>query len=222
MSHSRKLAAIMFTDIAGYTRLMQESEDRANQLRERHRQVFEHFHNLYQGNVLQYYGDGTLSIFDSCVEAVRCAIDLQRELRKTPAVPLRIGIHLGDIVLAQNDVYGDGVSVASRVESLGVPGAVLISGEVRRQIKNQEVETVSMGRFEMKNVEMPVEVFAVKASGILVPKPKNLKGQPAFSEVVGARYWIEGYFFREGDSLTVKSHLTNGLTGDVVRNFPDI
>ena len=174
---TRRLAAIMFTDIAGYTRLMQESEARANQLRQRHREVFEHHHGQYRGEILQYYGDGTLSIFDSCVDAVQCAIAMQQDLQSEPAVPLRIGIHLGDIVKSENDIYGDGVNLAARVESLGVPHAVLISEDVRKQVKNHEIDTVSMGLFEMKNVQKPMEVFAVQAEGVIVPVLKSLQGK---------------------------------------------
>ena len=174
---TRRLAAIMFTDIAGYTRLMQESEARASQIRNRHREAFEYFHEQFKGQILQYYGDGTLSIFDSCVDAVKCAIAIQQELQKPPSVPLRIGIHLGDIVKTETDIYGDGVNVASRVESLGIPKTVLISDEVLKQIKNQEIDTVSMGRFTMKNVAAPMEVFAIKASGLILPKARQIQGK---------------------------------------------
>ena len=142
----RRLAAIMFTDIAGYTRLMQESEAQANVLRQRHRAVFERYHEQFNGEILQYYGDGTLSIFDSCVDALNCAVDIQKELQKTPKVPLRIGIHLGDIVKSESDVYGDGVNVAARVESLGVPFAILISKDVKKQVKNHDIEVNGSAR----------------------------------------------------------------------------
>ena len=184
----RRLAAIMFTDIAGYTRIMQESEARASQLRQRHRAVFERYHEQFNGEILQYYGDGTLSIFDSCVDALNCAVDIQQELQKPPKVPLRIGIHLGDIVRTESDVYGDGVNIAARVESLGIPYAVLISDDVRKQVKNHEIEVVSMGHFEMKNVTEPLEVFAVKASGVIVPNAVELQGKAKRLEVTGQ--WI--------------------------------
>ena len=192
---TRRLAAIMFTDIAGYTKLMEKSEVRATQARERHREAFKHSHGQYHGKIIQYFGDGTLSVFDSCVEAVRCAIAIQQELQKAPIVPVRIGIHLGDIALLENDVLGNGVNIASRVESLSIPGAVLISDEVRKQIRNHEFETVSMGQFEMKNVTMPMEVFAVKASGLLIPKPEKIQGKAKRIEKVpsppiSARQWI--------------------------------
>ena len=189
---TRRLAAIMFTDIAGYTRLMQESEARANQLRQRHREVFEHYHRQFNGEILQYYGDGTLSIFDSCVEGVQCAIAMQRELQNEPTVPLRIGIHLGDIVKSDSDIYGDGVNLAARVESLGVPHAVLISEDVQKQVKNHEIDTVSMGLFEMKNVQKPMEVFAVQDEGLIIPEIKALQGKAKRVKPISSKpKWIK-------------------------------
>lgn len=174
---TRRLAAIMFTDIAGYTRLMQESEAHANQIRERHREVFQRCHGQFNGEILQYYGDGTLSIFDSCVDAVRCAVRMQQALQETPVVPLRIGIHLGDVIRTDSDVFGDGVNVAARVENLSVPHAILISEDVQKQIQNQGINTVSMGSFQLKNVQKPLEVFAVKAERLVVPNRKRIRGK---------------------------------------------
>ena len=93
---TRRLAAIMFTDIVGYTALMQEDEAVAAKMRSRHRQEFDEQHQLHHGEILQYFGDGTLSIFQSGVEAVQCAIAIQKSLTKEDPVPLRIGLHLGD------------------------------------------------------------------------------------------------------------------------------
>ena len=95
---SRKLAAIMFTDIVGYTAIMQKDEQGALTMIERHRKVLEEAALKFNGRILQYYGDGSLSIFPSAYDAVECAMDIQRELAEMPRVPLRIGIHLGDII----------------------------------------------------------------------------------------------------------------------------
>ena len=117
----RKLAAIMFTDIVGYTALMQQDEALALELRSIHRQVFEAQHALHQGKILQYYGDGTLSIFDSSIEAIHCALAIQQQLwQYSPQVPVRIGLHSGDIVYSQTEVFGDGVNIASRIENLAI------------------------------------------------------------------------------------------------------
>ena len=176
---TRRLAAIMFTDIEGYTKLMEEDEAQANVLRKRHREIFEHFHQQHTGEIVQYFGDGTLSIFDSCVESVRCGVNMQKAFKESPQVPLRIGIHLGDIEYTKTDVVGSGVNIASRVESLGISGAVLISDAVNQQIKNHGFEAISMGTFGMKNVARNMEVFAVQTQdrSLVIPNPKELKGK---------------------------------------------
>lgn len=172
----RLLAAIMFTDMVGYTALMQEDEDKAIFLREKHRKILEKTIPLYQGRILQYYGDGTLSIFGSAIEAVRCSIDIQNHLQSAPKIPIRVGIHIGDVVYEDDGVFGDGVNIASRIESLGIEGGVLISDKIYDEIKNHpEFQTASQGLFELKNVRRPIEIFALTNKGLAIPKPEELK-----------------------------------------------
>jgi adenylate cyclase len=174
----RQLAAIMFTDMVGYTALMQEDENKAKSNRDRHRKVLEESIQKHHGLTLQYYGDGTLSVFGSVIEAVECAVEIQSELQKEPVIPLRIGLHVGDIVYSDDGVYGDAVNIASRIESLSVPGAVLISEKVYDEIKNhQEFNTVSLGEYELKNVKQPIEVYAVGNEGLVVPQKEQIKGK---------------------------------------------
>jgi len=130
----RQLAAIMFTDIVGYTHVMQEDEARGRLLRERHKTVFEQCTSRHSGRIVQYFGDGTLSVFDSAVSAVECAVCMQKSLKTYPQVPLRIGIHLGDIHYDETEVYGHGVNVAARIEPVCNPGGVFISHKVYDEI----------------------------------------------------------------------------------------
>jgi len=174
MSDNRKLAAIMFTDIEGYTALMQKDEARAVLLREHHRKGFQRTHEKYHGQVLQYYGDGTLSIFESSVQAVNCAIALQQEMLILPQVPLRIGIHIGDIIRTEEEIIGDAVNLTSRIETLAIPGSVCISKQVQQQIKNHGIQTKNLGVFQFKNIEHPVEVFAIDAEGLIIPSVKQI------------------------------------------------
>lgn len=173
---SRRLAAIMFTDIVGYTALMQADESKAVATRALHRQTFEQFHSKHKGEILQYYGDGTLSIFQSGVEAVECAVAIQQALSGDQGVPLRIGIHIGDIISDGTEVYGDGVNVASRIESLSTAGSILISGTLNDELQNQKhITTISLGQFNFKNVATPTEVFAVNSGNLAIPDQENLK-----------------------------------------------
>ena len=177
-TRTRQLAAIMFTDIVGYTALMQKDESKAAKVRTNHRHEFLQKHKIYNGEIVQYFGDGTLSIFKSGVEAVECAIEIQKALQYGEKVPLRIGLHLGDIVLEGTDVYGDGVNITSRIESMGVAGSILLSGKLNEELKNQQhLSTKPLGLFEFKNVEEPIALFAVSNAGIKVPNPANLKGK---------------------------------------------
>jgi len=104
----RKLAAIMFTDMVGYTALMQDDEPQARELIERQREILTPLVKRHDGKVLQYVGDGTFCTFNSAIEAVNCAIEIQQALQIEEAISLRIGIHVGDVVVKGDEVYGDG------------------------------------------------------------------------------------------------------------------
>lgn len=174
MTHSRQLAAIMFTDIEGYTALMQQNEDKAIQARSKHRHIFNTITEKYKGRILQYYGDGTLSIFDSAIDAVNCGIEMQLGFREKPSIPVRIGIHTGDIIFSEEEIIGDSVNVAARIESLSVPGSVFISEKVYDEIKNQEsINTSLLRTFKLKNVEKPIEVYAISNVGLIVPNMED-------------------------------------------------
>jgi TolB-like protein/Flp pilus assembly protein TadD len=132
----------------------------------------------FKGRILQYYGDGTLSIFNSTLEAVRCAMEIQKQLREEPSVALRIGMHTGDITLEEEGIYGNGVNIASRIESLSVPGGVFISEKVWDDTKNHSgIEAREIGCFELKNVQQPVRVFAISNPGFPVPSRSEVKGK---------------------------------------------
>lgn len=175
----RRLVAIMFTDIEGYTALMQTDESAAVLTRTRHREVFEQQHALHEGEIIQYFGDGTLSVFSSAIEAVNCAIAIQRMLQQSdPIVPLRAGLHMGDIVYTETEVYGDGINVASRIENMSVPGAILISAKLNDELRNQKtIASRFLGKFQFKNISSPVEVFGITNEGIKLPTPSELREQ---------------------------------------------
>ncbi|MEM7297470.1 MAG: adenylate/guanylate cyclase domain-containing protein, partial [Bacteroidota bacterium] len=174
---NRRLSAIMFTDLAGYTSMVQENELSAKSVRDNHRKILEHQVDQYGGNILQYYGDGALSIFDSTISAVSSAIAIQKESIQNE-IPLRIGIHTGDVVIEEDGVFGDGVNIASRIESFSVSGSVMISDKVFDDLKNHpSFNSTLMGEFELKNVKRPVEVYALANDGLKVPTRTDLKGK---------------------------------------------
>ena len=172
----RLLAAIMFADMVGYTELMQQDEQLAKKNRDHHRAVLEDCILDHRGNVIQYYGDGSLSIFGSAIEAVKCAIAIQKRLLQDPKVPLRIGLHLGDIVYDDEGAYGDAVNLAARIESLASPGSVMMSDRVNDELQSHPgIETVSLGKHDLKHIKRPVEVFAVKHKELSVPTLSSIK-----------------------------------------------
>ncbi|MCH7820171.1 MAG: hypothetical protein IIB40_11545 [Candidatus Marinimicrobia bacterium] len=158
----RKLAAIMFTDMVGYTALMQKEESKARELIEKHRSLMKPLIEKHSGELIQYVGDGTLCRFDSAIEAVNSAVEIQKVLRSEKDLVLRIGIHVGDIVIKGEEVYGDGVNVAARIEPLAEPGGVCISGRVYDDIRNQsELEARLLGERVLKNVERPINIYSL-------------------------------------------------------------
>ena len=133
---TRKLAAIMFTDMVGYTSLMQKDEVQARELVQNHREIIKPLIEKHAGEVIQYVGDGTFSTFGSAIEAVNCAAEIQRHLLDVKGISVRIGLHVGDVVVEGEEVYGDGVNVASRLEPLAEPGGIFISGRVYDDIND--------------------------------------------------------------------------------------
>lgn len=168
----------MFTDIVGYTAMMQSDEPTGRKKVKRYREVLGKYVEEYHGETLQHYGDGSLTIFSSTVEAIRCARKIQSELLQPLAVDLKIGVHVGDVFIEDGNIYGDGVNLASRVESMAVQGSILMTDRVMHDIKSHpEFELVSMGKFLFKNVEHPIELFAVKDENLILPNPWDLKGK---------------------------------------------
>ena len=162
MTQQRKLAAIMFTDIVGYSALMGRDEEKAIQLLHKNRDLLKPLIKEHRGDWLKEIGDGTLSSFTSAVEAVKCALDIQKILKDEPEQILRIGIHIGDVVFEEGDVFGDGVNVASRIGPLAEPGGICVSERVFDDIRNQvDIQTRPLGQKNLKGISRPIGVYAL-------------------------------------------------------------
>ncbi len=178
MSTSRHLAAIMFTDISGFTSLMGNDEQKAHDILKRNRALQKPIIEQFSGTWIKEMGDGVLSSFPTVSDAVNAAVRIQEQCNTAKNFQLSIGIHQGEIVLEDGDIFGDAVNIASRIQSLGVPGSVLFSKRIKEEIQNKAAfQTVSLGAFEFKNVEEPMEVFAISNPGFVVPKKEQMKGK---------------------------------------------
>ena len=164
-SNSRRLVAIMFTDVVGFTALMGESEQRGLRVRERHRTLVGPLVRRYGGESVELRGDECLSLFASALDAVNCALAIQEGAASEPDLALHVGIHLGDVVIAAGEASGDGVNIASRLSSLSEGGGVLVSGEVQNAVRNQQgIEATPLGDHDFRNVGRPVEVHRLTGS----------------------------------------------------------
>ncbi len=212
---TRQLAAIMFTDMTGYTALMQEDEKKAKMMGDRQRATLLNYIPGNNGRIVQYFGDGTLSLFNSALDAVKAAIFIQQELQKEPKVLLRIGIHVGDVSYDNEGVYGDCVNLASRIEALAMPGSVLISDKVYEEVKNQrDIQTTRLGLFNLKNVKRPVEVFGINNEGLVEPTPAQMNVKTGKEKSIAVLPFVnmsadpENEYFSDGISEEILNALT--------------
>ena len=174
----RLISIIMYADIVGYSSMMQEDEQQALLKLNHFEEVINLQSEKFDGEIIKAYGDGCLMLFSSAVTAIKCAISIQKNLRKEPNVPLRIGIHVGEIVRKDHDIFGDGVNIASRIESMGVANSVLISSDIYVQIKNHpEFGTVRIGDFTFTNIERDITLYAISNEDLTVPLSKDMKGK---------------------------------------------
>src|SRR6478752_2206876 len=185
-AEQRKLAAIMFTDMVGYSALAQCDDRLALELLEEHRRLLREIFPRFNGTEIKTIGDAFLVEFASALEAAQCAIEIQRTLAKRNhdvtsdrRIELKIGIHIGDVVHRDGDVYGDGVNIASRIEQLAGAGGICVSMDVERQIRNAlEARFEKFGSADLKNISLPMDLFR-----IVLPWESGTKAAPAAANV---------------------------------------
>jgi DNA segregation ATPase FtsK/SpoIIIE-like protein len=204
----RRLAAIMFTDIAGYTRLSNRDEKAAMKLIKQQRKILKPIVKAHDGEWMKEMGDGLLLCFPSSLSAVTCAIAIQEATRAETHMDLRIGIHQGDIVLDGSDVYGDGVNIASRLEKFAPVGGIAVSEKIQQDVASHpEVNIQLLGEFELDGVNQRVEIYTVTSNlgdtldetrwiepeetkeevpdAGAVPEPKKAKGKATKEDILG-------------------------------------
>src|ERR1700756_284353 len=168
-NEQRRLAAIMFTDMVGYSAMAQRDDQLALALLEEHRQLLREIFPRFHGTEIKTIGDAFLVEFGSALEAAQCAIEIQRTLAKRNhdvtsdrRIELKIGIHIGDVMHRDGDVYGDGVNIASRIEQLAGAGGICVSMDVERQIRNAlEARFEKLAPTELKNIKLPMDLFRI-------------------------------------------------------------
>jgi TolB-like protein/class 3 adenylate cyclase/Tfp pilus assembly protein PilF len=164
MSRTRLLAAIMFTDIVGYTALMGDDEQKAFDLLDKNRKLQQPLIKKFGGRWIKELGDGVLASFPNAADAVHCAIAIQQACTDIPYLTLRIGIHSGDVMFEENDVFGDCVNIAARLQTLAPVGGIWISEQVYKSIANyKDVDARLVGKETLKHVKEPIRVYEVQA-----------------------------------------------------------
>lgn len=155
-------AAIMFADIVGYTTLIENDQQAALELLDSNRNLHKFYIEQHGGTWTKEMGDGILASFESASTAVECALNIQRACNNVPGLKLRIGIHLGEVVFTQNDVFGIVVNIASRLQCLAKPGQILVSGSIANRISLESSYRVNLiGNRRLKNVQQAVQVHRI-------------------------------------------------------------
>jgi adenylate cyclase len=197
---TRRLAAILAADVAAYSRLMGADEEGHERLQAHLRELVEPKIKEHRGRTVKNIGDGLLAEFRSVVDAVRCAVEVQHGMvDREPEVPedrrirFRIGINLGDVIVEDDDIFGDGVNVAARLEALAEPGGICISRTVRDQIRDRlPFAFEDLGEQSVKNIARSVRVYALRpdaVAGLPPPSVLPIHRSPSLPSFHGCRSW---------------------------------
>lgn len=228
--HPRRLGAILFADVAGYSLLMGRDEEATHHAIVDYVRYFQQQIEGYDGQLIEVRGDGILALFDSVVNAVRYAVELQdvanaksKDLPQDRQIKFRIGVNIGDVLLEDGRVYGDSVNIASRIEELAEPGGICVSGAVYEQIKNKLPYGYEyLGRHELKNITDPVEIFRVRKESngiIMIPSPRLITRGLTIERNLPARPSVVVLPFENLSGDSTQDFFSDGVTDDITTNL---
>jgi adenylate cyclase len=213
-----QLAAILFADIVGYSAMMQEDEHAAVEKVNHFREVIEIIAGELDGKIIQYYGDGCLVLFNSSTDAAEFGKLLQADLNEDPHVPVRIGIHMGDVLLHHNNVFGDVVNIASRIQALAPVGGVYISEMLYRNIVNKQgLDCRFVKEAKLKNIKEPVRIYELLTPNslpFLEEEEAPIKGK--------ARTGLAVLPFFNMSNDQDQEYFSDGLTEDIITQLSKI
>jgi adenylate cyclase len=232
MASTRRLAAILAADVAGYSRLMGSDEEGTHERLQAHlRELVNPKIAEHRGRTVKNTGDGLLAEFPSVVDAVRCAVEVQRGMiDREPEVPeerrirFRIGVNLGDVIVEPEDIFGDGVNIAARLEALAEPGGICISRVVRDQIRDKlSYPFEDMGEQQVKNIARPVRVYAWQPETVIdlpasIAPPAASAPEPA----VAPRLSIVVLPFKNLSNDPEQEYFADGITEDLTTDLSRI
>ncbi|MGO9401254.1 MAG: adenylate/guanylate cyclase domain-containing protein [Xanthobacteraceae bacterium] len=224
---NRKLAAILAADVVGYSRLMGVDEEGTLAALKQHRQaVFDPAVAAHNGRIVKLIGDGTIVEFGSVVDAVHCALAVQRsngalpdEAMHQPNIVLRIGINLGDVIIEGDDIYGDGVNIAARLEPLAEPGGICVSSIVNESIGNRiDVRFQDAGDISVKNIDRPIRVWKWHPSA--TPDLSKPGAEKPLPNVATASIAILPFTNMSGDPE--QEYFSDGISEDIITDLSKI
>src|SRR6516162_5686740 len=227
----RRLAAILAADVAGYSRLMGADEEGTHERLKAHlAELVDPKIHEHRGRIVKNTGDGLLAEFASVVDALRCATEVQAGMTErnvaAPAdqrIEFRIGIHQGDVVVEDHDIFGDAVNVAARLEGLAEPGGICVSARVRGDAAGKlDLAFEDMGQQQLKNIDRPMRVYAVRLRGVANPLAPDLPAAPPVPQPVAPRLSIVVLPFANLGNDPEQQYFADGITEDLTTDLSRI